>query len=147
MGDCMTKTKNISTDYLKELLESKDVKPSFQRLSILKYIIQKKNHPSVDTIFKALSKDIPTLSKTTIYNTLNLLTQKGIVTALTIADNETRYDFGEEHHAHFQCTVCGMVFDVKVDSDFCDRDFIDGHKVDEVQVHFKGVCSNCLNKK
>ena len=143
----MNGTKNITTNYLRDLLESKCVKPSFQRLSILKYIMQQHNHPSVDTIFKSLSKDIPTLSKTTIYNTLNLLTEKGIVTALTIADNKTKYDFIEKHHAHFQCTVCGKVYDINIDSDLCNRDFIDGHKVEETQVHFKGICSNCLKKE
>ncbi|MFA8344094.1 MAG: Fur family transcriptional regulator [Rhodothermaceae bacterium] len=135
----------ITTEYVGKILEEKGVKPSFQRLSVLKYLMKSKNHPSVDKIFKALSQDIPTLSKTTVYNTLNLLTEKGIVTALNINDTEVLYDYIFKPHAHLLCTECGHVYDVFLDDSFSGIKEIDGHIISEAQINFKGVCKKCHN--
>ena len=60
-----------------EYLLSYNVKPSVQRIAIMDYLLKHKTHPSIDEIYLALSKSIPTLSKTTVYNTLKLLTENG----------------------------------------------------------------------
>ncbi len=137
----------ISTEKLKNILQAKGVKPSFQRISVLKYIVEQKNHPSVDTIYASLIEMIPTLSRTTIYNTLNLLTEKDIITALTISDTEIRYDYVEFDHAHFQCKACGNIFDLDIVCETCKSESIGGHKILEKQVHLKGICINCLTNK
>ena len=134
---------NISTNQLKNILDAHGVKPSFQRLSVLKYIVEHRDHPSVDNIFNNLRDQIPTLSKTTVYNTLNLLTQKCIITALTINDVEVKYDYIEIPHAHFLCTNCGRIFDIELDTDIYNTEFIDNHKVIDTQINFKGICNNC----
>ena len=59
-------------NYLKE----HNIKPSYQRMKIFQYLLDNHNHPTVDTIYKALCTEIPTLSKTTVYNTLNLFIQQ-----------------------------------------------------------------------
>lgn len=134
----------ISMGGLKDLLESKGVKPSYQRLRILEYIMKKNTHPSVDTIYKALYKKIPTLSKTTIYNTLSLFEKKRIVGSVTILDNELRYDFLKEPHAHFLCLECKVVYDIYLESDLMYKDFIEGHRVNDSHIHFRGICKKCL---
>jgi Fe2+ or Zn2+ uptake regulation protein len=106
-----------------------------------------KNHPSVDTIFQALCGEIPTLSKTTVYNTLSLFSEKGIATSLTIVNNELRYDFKKEPHAHFQCSDCARVFDILLGDEILLSDSIREHRVEEIQVTFKGVCGSCLKIK
>ena len=141
----METTAKTSTEVLKNLLSSKGVKPSFQRLSVLKYLMDKKGHPSVDTIYQSLLPEIPTLSRTTVYNTLNLLTEREVVTALTIDDTEVRYDYIEEPHSHFQCLNCSRIIDIGLNSDIYSIESLDGHKVFEAQINFKGVCKNCLN--
>jgi len=135
--------KNLSITELKKILEEKGVRPSFQRISILKYIMEQRNHPSVDEIYKALVIQIPTLSKTTVYNTLNQLTEKGIVTALTIDDIEVKYDYIEVPHAHFLCMNCGRIYDLELDTEIYGIKFTDGHKVNDIQINFKGICKDC----
>ncbi len=129
---------------IKEILKSKDIKPSYQRIMVYNYMKNHRNHPSVDTIFKAISGSIPTLSKTTIYNILNFFAKKGIVDTLTIDKNEVRYDFIKTPHAHFMCKICGEIFDIHLKSDVCLKDFVEGHKVEDAHVDFKGVCKGCL---
>jgi Fur family peroxide stress response transcriptional regulator len=77
---------------LKEKLKKKNINLSYQRLKVLEYLTQVRTHPTVDQIFTDLQKDISTLSKTTVYNTLRVLVQAGLVRVITIEDNETRYD-------------------------------------------------------
>ena len=57
---------------------------------------------TVDQIFTELHKNISTLSKTTVYNTLRVLVEAGLVRVITIEDNETRYDINIENHGHFK---------------------------------------------
>lgn len=139
-------TEMVGMDKMKSFLESRGVKPSFQRLKILEYLVKNRDHPSVDTIFQALCDEIPTLSKTTVYNTLSLFSEKGIVASLTIVNNELRYDFMIEPHAHFQCTRCGVLIDIPMKNDLFLVETIDKHRVEEIQLTFKGICSSCIKK-
>ena len=75
-----------------EYLSSKGIKPSYQRIKVFDYLLNNKTHPTVDNIHQELVGEIPTLSKTTVYNTLKLFQEKGIVLIINIEDNETRFD-------------------------------------------------------
>lgn len=141
----MIQQQNVTVHSVKKLLEHKGVKPSYQRLSILKYLMENMNHPSVDRIFISLSQEIPTLSKMTVYNTLNLLQSKGIVSAIKIRENEVIYDFITKPHAHFECSNCGSIIDIEIDNEILTLSEIDNHKISEAQIHLKGVCKNCQN--
>ncbi|MCA9732260.1 MAG: transcriptional repressor [Deferribacteres bacterium] len=140
------KNSPISIETVKNLLEAKGVKPSFQRISVLKYMLQKKNHPSVDMIYQNLITQIPTLSRTTIYNTLKLLNKKRVIASLSISDTELRYDYISDPHDHFLCKQCGQIFDIDALTEAMEPKEINGHDVHEVQVNAKGICSSCRAK-
>ena len=80
------------------------IRPSVQRTAVMEYLMNHKTHPTVDEIYLALSPGIPTLSKTTVYNTLNLFIEKGAVQMLTIDEKNARYDADTSKHAHFYCS-------------------------------------------
>ncbi len=132
---------------IRRFLESKGVHPSYHRIKIMEYLMKNKSHPTVETIYKDLHKEIPTLSKTTIYNTLNLFAEKGIVTVLTIDEREARYDLETETHGHFKCKKCGKVFNVWLSEDITDKLTTEGHIVEEVHLYLKGICKECSGKK
>jgi len=138
----------IPIDTLKDILLSKDIKPSVQRLKILEYIIDSKSHPSVDEIFGALQPLIPTLSKTTVYNTVKNLTDKGILTTIKIEPGELRYDYFEKPHSHFKCRICGILYDIFNENDnILNIKEVDGHKVEKVYLCYEGICKKCLKKQ
>ncbi len=139
--------RTVSTEELKNLLLASGVKPSVQRLNVLRYVIEEMNHPSVDKIYQNLLPQIPTLSKTTVYNTLKQLTEKGVINALNIDGHEIKYDFIEHAHAHFICTSCNQIYDIELDSDIYQMQSIEGHQVFNTQVNFKGICNNCKQKQ
>ena len=66
---------------IKKILISKDIRPSHHMIKILQYLANHKKHPTVDEIYKDLTTVLPTLSKATVYNTLRILEEKGLVTS------------------------------------------------------------------
>lgn len=83
---------DLTFEYLKKKLKTKNISLSYQRLKVLEYLTQNRCHPTVEQIFTELQKDIPTLSKTTVYNTLRILAEAGLVKVITIDERESRYD-------------------------------------------------------
>lgn len=129
-----------------EHLIAHGVKPSLQRLRIYEYIHTNRVHPTVDMIYSSLSPTMPTLSKTTVYNTLKLFVSKGVARAINIEDTETRYDSDMSHHGHFKCKGCGGLFDVMLSKDEIQLSGLKDFRIDEVQVNFKGYCNVCKPK-
>lgn len=131
--------------YVNELLK-RNINPSYQRVMILKYLVENQCHPTVDQIFSALRKQIPTLSKATVYNTLNAFIEAKLVRVLSIEDNETRYDIVMQTHGHFKCSSCGSIYNFAVDIDQFVSDDLRDFQITEKNVYFNGVCSTCIAK-
>ncbi|OPZ74810.1 MAG: Peroxide operon regulator [Firmicutes bacterium ADurb.Bin456] len=129
---------------LKKELEAKNIHLSYQRLKVLEYLIKNHCHPTADNIFTDLLEEIPTLSKTTIYNTLKILVEAGLVRTITIDCGETRYDIDTRDHGHFKCESCGKIYDFGVDTDTLTSKDLDSYKIYERSVYFKGLCPECL---
>ncbi|MBU0952633.1 MAG: transcriptional repressor [Elusimicrobia bacterium] len=129
---------------VKKLLESKGIRPTYQRLKILKYLEDNKEHPTVDIIYEVMKKDIPTISKTTVYNTLNSLIENGVALPIIITGKETRFDSNVMSHHHFYCEKCGKILDLKVECEHFKKGNIQGHKIKELHGYYKGICKNCL---
>ncbi len=131
---------------IKKLL-SKNIQPSHQRIKILEILEENLEHPNASMIFELLCREMPTISKTTVYNTLNTFVEKGLVSSLTIMSEELRYDGITAPHHHFLCNKCGRIIDVDVKCGFAEKLEIYGHKIEEVQGYFKGICKTCLENK
>ncbi|MBA1336307.1 MAG: transcriptional repressor [Firmicutes bacterium] len=121
------------------------IKPSYPRIKILEYLITKRSHPTVDEIYSNLVKEIPTLSKTTVYNTLNLLISANIVRVVASEENETRYDADVTSHGHFKCEKCGAIYDFRIDVGALKTDDLKNFKIKEKNVYYRGICEECLD--
>jgi ferric uptake regulator, fur family len=127
-----------------EYLKENGIKPSIQRIKIFQYLLDHHTHPTVDDIFRNLSTEIPTLSKTTVYNTLNIFVDSHIVNEVIIEDNEVRYDVVMDTHGHFKCTACGKIIDFDIDLSKLDLMKLGNVEVEETHFYLKGKCSDCL---
>jgi Fe2+ or Zn2+ uptake regulation protein len=134
-----------SFEDLEKELKIKNINLSYQRLKVLEYLTQNRCHPTVDQIFTDLQKNISTLSKTTVYNTLRILINAGLVRVITIEDNETRYDILVENHGHFKCESCETIYDFIVDIDSLASADLYNFKIYDKNVYFKGICPRCLS--
>lgn len=133
-------------DNIGDYLKSHNIKPSYQRIKIFDYLYHHRNHPTVDEIYKGLVAEIPTLSKTTVYNTLSLFTEKEIAQLITIEDNETRYDAKTAVHGHFKCEKCQQITDFDLDLKNMASTALHHYQINQKHIYFKGICSVCLTK-
>ncbi len=128
-----------------EHLISHNVKPSLQRIAIMKYLMENKNHPTVDIIYNDLLPEIPTLSRTTVYNTLKVLEEKKALITLDIDSKNLHYDGDVSPHAHFMCNVCGSIHDIPIPSDsITEVSGMTNFKIEDVKLYYKGVCGECV---
>jgi Fur family peroxide stress response transcriptional regulator len=125
-------------------LKANGIKPSVIRIKVLQYLLENRVHPNADTIYKSLVKEIPTLSKTSIYNTLKTFGEKNVVLELSGSNGEVRYDGYTHRHAHFMCTDCGKIYDVKLGCVSCNSDELRNFRVAEESVYMKGTCPECV---
>ncbi|MDC7124224.1 MAG: Fur family transcriptional regulator [Spirochaetales bacterium] len=128
---------------IKSLLEEAGIKPTLQRLKIYEYLITNKNHPTVDKLYSDLHDLIPTLSKTTLYNTLNLFVEKKITVPITIEMDEGRYDADVSSHGHFKCRKCGAVYDFPHIKGTEDGELPSGFVAERTHLYVWGLCENC----
>lgn len=130
-------------------LQSHNIKPSLQRIAIMNYLMEHRTHPTVDEIYTALSPSIPTLSKTTVYNTLKLLSEQGAALTLTIDERNTCYDADTSNHGHFLCRSCGKIYDLECNDAIkkvIEMD-MDGHDIQEIHYYYKGICKYCKKRE
>jgi Fe2+ or Zn2+ uptake regulation protein len=137
----------VHIENIGDYLKSHEIKPSYQRIKVFEYLLNTKEHPTVDDIYRALVDEIPTLSKTTVYNTLNLFIEKQIAVVIVIEENETRYDVEMNFHGHFKCEKCGKVSDVDIDPEVINFDSLNEFQINEHHLYFKGICKDCLEKE
>ncbi len=137
----MNQIKNIS-----EYLLNFHIKPSMQRLAIMEYLLANRIHPTAEDVYHALYQKIPTLSKTTVYNTLNLFVAQGALQVMAIDGKNVRFDIDTTLHAHFKCQHCQQVYDLPVENihmlKLADNSVV--RQVTEMQLYYKGYCKNCL---
>jgi len=95
-------------------------KVTSQRLAICKFILNRKDHPTAEQIYQGLIKNHPTISLGTIYKTLHLLKEIGLIQELGFNEGSIRYDPDMDLHINMVCYKCGKIYDYKAE-DFNDQ--------------------------
>lgn len=102
-----------------QLLKSKELKATPQRISVLKEL-DKKTHPTIDDLYDSLKKENLSMSLATVYKNLAMLKEKGVVIEVNVADGKMRYDIYSKPHIHVVCSSCGAIEDSDYDQNLFD---------------------------
>lgn len=128
---------------VRALFREKRLPITDQRLAVYRHLSASREHPSAETIFKALKPGHPSLSLATVYKTLQAFHEKGLISLVNAPHTEARYDVVTGTHHHLICKRCGSisdVFDERLDAlEARTKDF----EVQEHSVHFYGFCAAC----
>ncbi len=135
-----------SNEYLKSMLTEHDIKPSTIRIKVLDYMLNNRIHPTVEDIYKELINEIPTLSKTSIYNTLDIFVKNKLVYPLSTGEKELRYDIDTCCHGHFICEECKEVYDFHLPDDFINNLNLEDYYVKSKNINLNGICKKCIEK-
>lgn len=87
------------------------VKLTHQRLEIFREIASSLEHPDAETVFRGVQARMPTVSLDTVYRTLWMLNNLGLITTLGPRRDRVRFDANLEHHHHYVCVRCGSARD------------------------------------
>lgn len=125
------------------------VKVTQQRIEIFKAIVQAEDHPDAEKIYQKLRRKLPTLSLDTVYRTLWVLNDLGVITTLGGSRERTRFEGNLSHHHHFVCTICGLTADFYSD-EFNELKMPDSllelGKIASTHVEVRGTCRKCSKK-
>ena len=122
---------------------------TLQRKIILDALTKLKTHPAVEEVYAEIQNDYPSISKTTVYRNLRLLTKNGVIREVSLPDGFERYDPRTDHHYHFKCRNCGKIFDIDMEYLAGINDSVQekySFQVDEHDIVFMGVCAGCGKK-
>ena len=120
-----------------------------QREAILRVLMNTKSHPTADLIYEEVKKEIPNISKGTVYRNLKVLQESRQVSELNLNDTISRFEVKQDSHYHFRCEKCGRVSDIDMPVDReLDRQVEKrtGLKVAYHQLEFRGLCKDCQKK-
>jgi len=116
-----------------------------QRYDVLSYLAARKVHVTADEIFSAINRRNPRLSRATVYNTLHVLLEKGLVREVSSHGSAMRYDAQLERHHHFICEQCGRIDDLEW-FDLPEGIRTEAQSAGEVrdfELIFRGICRAC----
>ncbi len=133
-------------DHLKAVAKNAGVKLTHQRLEIFRELAASEKHPDADSIFRAVRHRMPTVSVDTVYRTLWMLHDLGLVTTLGPARHGVRFDANLDQHHHYVCVRCGLVRDFESEalSDLRVPDVVkDLGSIVDAHVEVRGLCARC----
>lgn len=121
------------------LLERHDVRPSAQRVAIAAYVLATADHPSADEVWKRVRVDFPMVSRATVYNTLQLFVEKGLLRQLVLAEGNVVFDPNVSPHHHFVDDETGAIHDIPWQALAVDKvDQLEGVDVRDYMVVVRG---------
>jgi Fe2+ or Zn2+ uptake regulation protein len=97
------------------ILQQCDIQPTPQRIAVVECVVNNKKHPTADDILFSARRKCPTVSRATVYNTLNLLVEKGLIGMQTIREGAIVFDPNVEKHHHFIDDDTGDIYDIPWD--------------------------------
>jgi len=122
------------------------IKATHQRAEIYGELARTTEHPDVETIYTRVRKRIPSMSLDTVYRTLRLFEEKGVVLRMGAHVDRMRFDGNIRPHHHFVCEQCGSVSDFYSDALNAFPPPPEVKKmgnVDAVYVEMRGKCRAC----
>lgn len=122
------------------------IKLTHQRMEIFRELARSDEHPDVETIYRRVKPRIPAISLDTVYRTLRMLVDKGLIATVGVLNERQRFDPNIRPHHHFVCTKCGLVRDF-YNADFDHFRLPAGMEsignVVSTHVELRGLCADC----
>ena len=125
------------------------LKATQQRFEIYAELFKSLEHPDAETVYLEIRKRMPSISFDTVYRTVRVLEEKGVISRINPNLERTRYDANTKKHHHFICAKCGLIKDFH--SEDFDRLSPPGEideigKAEYVHVEVRGLCNKCKRK-
>ncbi|SOB60194.1 Ferric uptake regulation protein [Pseudodesulfovibrio profundus] len=143
----MKNPQELFADYLAD----KNLKVTPQRRLILDTFLKQDGHLSSEELYANVKKRDSSIGQATVYRTLKLLNESGLIEPLDFADGVVRYEwrYGQTHHDHLICDKCGKnieILDETIESRQEQLAEEHGFKLLRHKMYLYGICSDCRSK-
>jgi len=120
-------------------LRSHGIQPTAQRLSVARFVLGADSHPTADDVWEKVKQRSPTLSRATVYNTLNLFVEKGLLRTQAVREGALVFDPHVARHHHFVDEETGAIYDVPWEAvRVTGEKTLQGYEVRDYQVVMRG---------
>lgn len=121
-----------------------------QRVAIYRILIQSKQHPTADLVFRAVKNEFPNISFDTVNRTLSTFADIGVVDVVEVFGGPKRFDPDITDHHHLHCVACGRIIDFEYEGYALleiPKAIAATFKVISRRVVLKGFCDTCTPKQ
>ena len=124
-------------------LREHGIQPSAQRVAVARYVLFTTDHPTADRVWDEVKRDFPVISRATVYNTLNLFVDRGLLHCPAIDDSAAVFDANTTRHHHFVDRDTGRVIDIPQERLAVEGvEGLEGLDVEDVSVVLRGRLRN-----
>lgn len=130
-------------------LKEKGYKLTLQRMAIYEALQDGPRHPTAEEVHAHVSQKYPMIGLSTVYNTLETLSELGLVNKVAIEGMVARYDIEITPHAHLMCMKCGRIVEFDAHSfEHCKAEIRAKHHFEVLrhEATFFGHCKDCLER-
>ena len=125
------------------ILRQCGIQPTPQRIAVVECVLKNTSHPTADDVLIAARRKCPTVSRATVYNTLNLLVEKGLIGMQTIREGAVVFDPNVNKHHHFIDDDTGAIYDIPWDQlEVKGKEELEDFEITEFQVILRGRRKN-----
>lgn len=131
-----------------KLCRSRGIRVTAQRLAVYRALAGDLAHPTAESVYSRLSKQLPGLSQATIYRTLQFFESENLIRRVSSPGSIGRFDANVDPHQHLVCRVCGSLEDVSVpELHSAAIPKVSGFTVEELDIRLVGRCETCSGSK
>lgn len=139
----------LGTEAVTNILREKGFKATPQRLAVYDALSSTKSHPNAEMLYNMLQPSYPTMSLATVYKTMDIFAELGLIQVLNVGEDSYRYDAETASHPHIRCIECNRVddiFDFQAEGLMSEVGAQTGYQLTGRQLYFFGRCPECQKK-
>ncbi len=117
-----------------------------QRRAIYEALALRKDHPTADQVYEAISEKLKGISRTTVYRVLETFVSIGIAKKISNPESKARFDADIQRHHHLSCLSCGCILDmhdVNLNKLAVPSDLNSEFEILDYSITFTGYCASC----
>ncbi len=150
MGTVHGDSREQRFEQLEQACRKRGMPVTSQRRAVFATLLGRQDHPTADHVYDEVKRQLPGISRTTVFRILDMLVQLGLITKICHPGSAARFDPKIHQHHHLVCTVCETVFDLeaeKLDGIPLPDVSTQGFAIDAYSIHFRGICAGCQARK
>ena len=133
-------------DAFRQLCRDRGYKCTRQRFAVYSFMKENRKHPDVDQVWNHVRKELPSITRESVFRILNELADSGVAYRLDQIIH-ARFDGQSRSHGHLICGKCGAIADFELPDSLPSNPALAGFTANHVELRICGLCGKCANQQ